>query len=370
MEALKQILSNFPQGFVAGLFMNGSLIAIVYFIFWKKFKKRFQNWRIQLKERVDAKQIKAELKNSVFTLMVGALFSSIVIYLSSKGYTKIYTNFSDHSPFFAIAGFFILLIIDDTWFYWCHRLLHHPKLFPYVHVVHHKSIDVNPFTSMSFHWIEPFLLSFWIFPVAFFLPTYAPVLGFIQIWGLLDNIKSHLGYEFYPANFNKSWLRFLTSSTHHNMHHSKFKGNYGVHFRIWDKLLGTELKEYEAEFDKVQERKKIKPIITTLLLFISLSAFSQTSNSIIGNWKDQSHPEKQVQIYLGADSKIYGKSPDNLIVFKALVWDNTEKVYNGILVNPDNNEQFEISIKLTKNDKFTFAVRKFIFSKQFQFIRT
>ena len=107
MEALKQILSNFPQGFVAGLLMNGSLIAIAYFIFWKKFKKRFQNWRIQLKERVNAKQIKAELKNSVFTLMVGALFSSIVIYLSSKGYTKIYTNFSDHSPFFAIAGFFI-----------------------------------------------------------------------------------------------------------------------------------------------------------------------------------------------------------------------------------------------------------------------
>ena len=82
------------------------------------------------------------------------------------------------------------------------------------------------------------------------------MLALVQLWGLLDNIKAHLGYEFYPTNFNKGWLRFMTSSTHHNMHHSKFKGNYGVHFRMWDKLLGTEFKEYETEFDKVRNRKK------------------------------------------------------------------------------------------------------------------
>jgi Delta7-sterol 5-desaturase len=52
-------------------------------------------------------------------------------------------------------------------------------------------------------------------------------------------------------------LKFMTSSTHHNMHHSKFNGNYGIHFRIWDRLFGTEFKDYETEYDKIQERKKI-----------------------------------------------------------------------------------------------------------------
>jgi sterol desaturase/sphingolipid hydroxylase (fatty acid hydroxylase superfamily) len=42
------------------------------------------------------------------------------------------------------------------------------------------------------------------------------------------------------------------------MHHSKFNGNYGVHFRIWDRLLGTEFKDYEKTFDEIQERKKGK----------------------------------------------------------------------------------------------------------------
>ncbi len=256
MDTIKQILSNFPQSFVAALVLNGTVISLAYYLFWHKFKQRFQNWRIQIKQRTDAKQIKRELKNALSVLAVGAFFSSVVLYLSILGYTKIFTNFSEHSPFLGFGGFFILLILDDTWFYWCHRLLHHPAIYKYIHFEHHKSVDVNPFTSMSFHFLEPFLLTLWIFPVAFFLPTYAPVLGLVQLWGLLENIKSHLGYEFYPTKFNKTWLRFLTTSTHHNMHHNHFNGNYGIHFRLWDRLLGTEFKEYEDEFDKIKERAK------------------------------------------------------------------------------------------------------------------
>lgn len=258
MEALKQILLNLPTGIISGLFLNGSLITLAYFLVWKKFKKRLQNWRIQLKERVDSHQIKRELKNSLFTLLVGATFSSILIYMSTKGYTKIYTNYSEHHPLFAFLGLFIILFIDDTWFYWCHRLLHHPKIYRFIHFEHHKSIDVNPFTSMSFHFLESLLLTLWILPASLILPIYAPVLLLVQIWGLLDNVKAHLGYEFYPKWWNKSIFWFLTSSTHHNMHHSKFNGNYGVHFRFWDKLMGTEFSNYESSYDEIQIRKEGK----------------------------------------------------------------------------------------------------------------
>jgi sterol desaturase/sphingolipid hydroxylase (fatty acid hydroxylase superfamily) len=115
---------------------------------------------------------------------------------------------------------------------------------------------------MSFHFLEPVLLTSWILPVSFIFPIYAPVLLFVQLWGLLDNVKAHLGYEFYPDWWNNSWLRFLTSSTHHNMHHSRFNGNYGVHFRFWDKLMGTEFREYKNEYNKIQERKRNKTINT------------------------------------------------------------------------------------------------------------
>lgn len=254
---MHEILNQLPQAFGQSL-MNYAVIAAVYLIVWKLFKERLKNWRIQFKERVNGKQIKSELINSLFVLLVSTVFVLVVYFLKSKGYTKIYTDINEYPRFFAYFGFFIFLLIDDTWFYWTHRLLHHPRIYRYVHRVHHKSIDVNPFTSLSFHWAEAFLLTFWILPVSLFCPMYLPALVALQLWGFLDNIKSHLGYEFFPSWWNRSIGKIMTSSTHHNMHHSKFNGNYGVHFRIWDRLLGTEFKDYEQEFDKVQARKSGK----------------------------------------------------------------------------------------------------------------
>lgn len=259
MDSIRQILSNFPQGYLSGIVLNGTVITLVYFLVWKRFAERLKNWRIQVMQRADAAQLKAELKNGALVLAVGALFSSVVIYLSSQGYTKIYTNFSQHSPVVAIGGFFLMWLIDDAWFYWLHRLLHHPAVYPYVHAVHHQSVDVTPFSSMSFHVLEAAVLSFWIFPVSFVLPVYAPALGLMQLIGLFNNIKSHLGYELYPAGISRGALRFLVPGTHHNMHHTQFNGNYGLHFRFWDKLCGTEFADYETLFEQVQERKKNGP---------------------------------------------------------------------------------------------------------------
>ncbi len=256
METIKELLIKIPQGFLQGLFVNGLAVTIVYLIFWRFFKEKFSNWKIRFGKRADAQQIRNEIKNAFFVFAISAIFSSVIYLLSTKGYTKLYTNYNDHSPFFAWAGFFILILVDDAWFYFMHRLLHHPVVFKYVHAVHHKSVDVNPYTSLSFHWLEPTLLTLWIIPVVIFIPTYLPVLAIVQVYGLFENIKGHLGYELFPRWWNKSWLRFFTSSTHHNMHHNKFDGNYGIHFRFWDKLFGTEFKDYEMEFDSIQQRKK------------------------------------------------------------------------------------------------------------------
>ena len=250
------LLENFTKSYLAALVLNGVLLTTAYLVFWKKLSVRLRHWKIQLKTRVDGRQLRRELTNALYTLAVGAATSCAMLWLSSQGYTKIYSRLDDHSLFFAFGGFFGLLLLDDAWFYWVHRLLHHPALYRHVHAEHHKSVDVNPYTSLSFHFLEPLLLTLWIVPAAFAFPIYAPVLVLVQLWGQFDNLKSHLGYELYPAGFNRSWLRFLTSSTHHNQHHSRFNGNYGVHFRIWDRLFGTEFADYETEYDKIQARKK------------------------------------------------------------------------------------------------------------------
>lgn len=74
-------------------------------------------------------------------------------------------------PWIAVT-FIGLIVFNDTWFYWWHRLLHHPKIFKRVHAVHHRSVDVNPFSSYSFHALEGFLLGAWTIPVFLLVPVY------------------------------------------------------------------------------------------------------------------------------------------------------------------------------------------------------
>lgn len=256
MDAIQFMLESSSKAFVSTMMLNGLLMVLAYLLIWKRFSKQLSHWRIQINQRADARQITFELKNSVLIFGTGALLSSVVLYLHSLGYGKIYQNLTDYSLLWGIASFFVIWWIDDAWFYGVHRLLHHRSLYRHIHAVHHQSVDVTPFSSMSFHVVEGFLLSAWIFPISFSIPLYAPTLGVLQVLGLLNNIKAHLGYELYPASFNRSRLRFFTSSTHHNMHHSQFNGNYGLHFRFWDKLLGTEFIDYELTFEKVKARKQ------------------------------------------------------------------------------------------------------------------
>jgi Delta7-sterol 5-desaturase len=254
MNELKTLAEQLPIGFIQGLVVNGGMTALAYFIVWRVFKARFAKHRIQKLNRVDAAQIKFELKNALIVITTSSIFTAVLMFLTLKGHTQIYTAPKENQWLLSIATVVILWFVDDFWFYMVHRFLHHPKIFKAVHLVHHKSIDVNPFTSLSFHWLEPLLLTSWIIPVAFLFPIYAPALGVLQLLGLLENIKSHLGYEFYPKWWNRSPLSFVTASTFHNLHHTNSSGNYGLHTRIWDKLLGTEHAHYEAQYDEVKAR--------------------------------------------------------------------------------------------------------------------
>jgi sterol desaturase/sphingolipid hydroxylase (fatty acid hydroxylase superfamily) len=41
------------------------------------------------------------------------------------------------------------------------------------------------------------------------------------------------------------------------MHHETLRGNYGLYFNIWDRLMGTNHAQYEARFREVTTRPKI-----------------------------------------------------------------------------------------------------------------
>jgi sterol desaturase/sphingolipid hydroxylase (fatty acid hydroxylase superfamily) len=53
----------------------------------------------------------------------------------------------------------------------------------------------------------------------------------------------------------QSPIRFLLNTpTNHIMHHEKMRGNYGLYFNFWDRLMGTNHPDYEHRFEEITSR--------------------------------------------------------------------------------------------------------------------
>ena len=59
-----------------------------------------------------------------------------------------------------------------------------------------------------------------------------------------SSVINHLNIEIYPKWFRESKLGpWFIGASHHTVHHTEFRKNYGLYFTFWDRWLGTEKSE-------------------------------------------------------------------------------------------------------------------------------
>lgn len=134
-----------------------------------------------------------------------------------------------------------LMILHDAYFYWTHRAMHHPALYELTHHTHHISKQPSAFASFAFHPWEAIISSWFIPAVAFVLPMhFGAFLAFITI-ATINAVMNHAGWEVFSRSFLDGPIgRWLITARHHNLHHTKFQRNYGLYFRFWDRVMGTD----------------------------------------------------------------------------------------------------------------------------------
>jgi sterol desaturase/sphingolipid hydroxylase (fatty acid hydroxylase superfamily) len=183
-----------------------------------------------------------------------------------RPYTLIYTDSNTYPLWWLPVSLGLSLVIHDTYFYWMHRFLHHDRLFRHSHVVHHLSTNPSPWSSYSFHFFEAILEGIVVIVLVLVLPMHPSVIVAFTFVSFMINVYGHLGYEIMPKGLRKSFLfEIINTSTYHNFHHRKFKGNYSLYFRHWDRLMKTEHPDYVKEYDRIQEqrfgpeRREVKP---------------------------------------------------------------------------------------------------------------
>lgn len=213
--------------------------SIAFLVFYVIFRRQLLFLRIQ---QVFPKPVHyyRDIFYSVVSIIIFATTAYTTIIVLKPFNNVFYGTIQEFGIVYYILGFLWMFLLHDTWFYWIHRLMHHPLLFKHVHLVHHKSTNPSPWTAYAFHPLEAILEAAIIPLIAFTVPVQRSGIMFFMLFQIIYNVYGHLGYELFTGRFLKGPIgRWVNSGTAHNQHHKYFTGNYGLYTLVWDRLMNT-----------------------------------------------------------------------------------------------------------------------------------
>ncbi|WOD39527.1 sterol desaturase family protein [Nodosilinea sp. E11] len=232
-------------------FYNAALFAVilaryfvvagaVYWFFYSSFSPKLINQRLRHRSP-SWPMIRHDIKLSVLSAAVFAVAAAFVLSVYHQGVTRLYTDPHTYGLWYLGASYGAVLILQDAYFYFTHRLFHHPRLFRWLHQGHHRSRYPTPWTSFAFDPLEAVVQALFLVGLVFVLPlhfiTMIAVLTTMTVWAVLN----HLGPDRLPALFPHHWLgQWVIGPAHHSIHHLKYTVHYGLYFTFWDRLVGTQ----------------------------------------------------------------------------------------------------------------------------------
>lgn len=232
--------------------------AVTSAIVWGLRRTRLGTRKIQAREATAA-DMRREMFQSLRS--IGVYIVMALLLLWAFGGAGIYQFEGSYGFGADMALLAATIVAHDTYFYWAHRTMHHPKLFKYFHSAHHRSVTPTAWAIYSFAIPEAVVMFA-------FIPLWLTIVS-VPIWvmfmwanfQLIRNAMGHAGFELHPRWWLSSPLtRWINTTTHHDLHHSGgFNTNYGLYFTWWDRLMGTEHPRYAERFAEVVADRSSSP---------------------------------------------------------------------------------------------------------------
>jgi len=188
------------------------------------------------------RQIGKEIRWSLASTAIYGVPAGIVAWgWQARGWTLIYTDAAALPLWWMPLSLFLYMFAHDTWFYWTHRWMHWPRLFRAAHAVHHASRPPTAWAAMSFHPYEAMTGAIVVPALVFVIPIHVSMLAAVLAIMTLMGITNHMGWEIFPRFLIHSAAgKWLITASHHHRHHEQYECNYGLYFRFWDHLCGTD----------------------------------------------------------------------------------------------------------------------------------
>jgi Delta7-sterol 5-desaturase len=199
-------------------------------------------------------QLAREQRNAIVITPVHAL---IFIALIASGALQPATE----SWFVGIVTFLIIFLWTEIWHYFSHRAMHHRRLL-FMHREHHLSAITNPWTSISFSFMEKFVFSLGIIGfmaiTSHWMPISVVAIAAYYVFYFVTNTLGHANVDFRAPGYRHTFMgKCFVSPSYHAMHHARYIKNYGLITPWLDNIFGTAWEDYDAVQTQVARGKPL-----------------------------------------------------------------------------------------------------------------
>ena len=192
--------------------------------------------RIQIQSRTNLSYLNNHVPLVAFNVLTLMLFVFIGLYFF-HGYI---INNHQMSIYKVIIQLFVILLFDDTFFYFLHRMMHENKfIYKTIHKIHHRAnapVAIDYLYVHPLEWMSGFI---------------GPFIGIILLGGVsiytfwlylfvrnFHELAIHSGLK---SSFISRIFPFYGTNEHHDLHHEKRDGNYASSFTFFDLVFKTKL---------------------------------------------------------------------------------------------------------------------------------
>jgi sterol desaturase/sphingolipid hydroxylase (fatty acid hydroxylase superfamily) len=209
-----------------------------------------------------------QVRDNMFLTLASAVpvmtaYEAVTYWAFANGYLGFFDISAQPVAFWAWFVFLLLLapVVHAVHFYLGHRLLHMPFLYRTVHSLHHKNVEVGPWSGMAMHPVEHVIYLSTI--VVQWLLALHPVNALYQLQlAAFYPALGHCGYEKLKVGKH---LEIEGGSYFHYLHHKYFECNYGGSLAPLDKWFDTFHDGTEAATVALRERLRSKRLGATAM---------------------------------------------------------------------------------------------------------
>jgi sterol desaturase/sphingolipid hydroxylase (fatty acid hydroxylase superfamily) len=240
-------MKSLSAGWIALILLHNLLLLITFVSLWHVWLYARKSQDIQYKYNSRWLSVgespflfRNQLWDNVFWSLCSAVpiwtgYEILTLWLQAHGFASS-TRWGTH-PVYCTFLVFLTPVWLNTYFYFFHRFLHWEPLYQSVHYLHHKNINVGPWSGLAMHPLEH-LVYFSAIVLLWVIPSHPFYVFYLSQTLALGPTLEHQGFD---RVILRKKLAFNTEHFMHYLHHKYVKVNFGTDtgFMPLDKWLGT-----------------------------------------------------------------------------------------------------------------------------------